>query len=423
MHEHECRRCYVGVPCTAPDDPITGCDAFTGYCPQCEADTTLDAIDLDPVRRVRVDPYEAHKSLAKAQKIAARTAKRGLEGGYKVWLEETTDDQGTTWQELCWEGEPPRFGGWTFVAVVEWLEDGQPMTRVMPGYEGPVVDRERASDRLCDHCGTRRQRNALVVVESATEGRKFVGSTCVKDYLGWTFHPTFLPEDGDFEEIGGGSTPITYLTHSILLQSAMMARGFGWHPRSLPGYATADRVATLLSGTGKTYESLKAEMKAIDLHIEDQDEAAVADALVWLDEQTGESEYIYNLRATVTQDHIGWRSLGLAASLVPVAMKSRARDAEKRAEAKAENLTEAIYAEPKTRVTITVKVTGISDWSSDYGVQHMHTFVGEGHRFQWKTGSIRLEEGETYTLTGTVKGEHEYKGRIYTQLLRCKIQD
>ena len=52
-----------------------------------ETDTTLDAIDSDPVHRVRLNPSEADLSLAKAQKIADRTRKQGLEGGYKVWLD------------------------------------------------------------------------------------------------------------------------------------------------------------------------------------------------------------------------------------------------------------------------------------------------------------------------------------------------
>ena len=213
---------------------------------------TLDAIDLDPVHRVRLNPSEADLSLAKAQKIADRTRKQGLEGGYKVWLDTEVEvrkdalgrEHKVVWKVLCWEGEPVRLpGGWKFIAVVEWLGD-TPITRMMPDYEGEMIDREWIAESYCDHCQTKRRRKHVVVVEDAEGTRKRVGSTCCRDYLGWDFRPTFLPDPSDSDDdFGGGAVPWTISTHYLLDTAAMMARGFGWVPASRAGEIGATSTA------------------------------------------------------------------------------------------------------------------------------------------------------------------------------------
>lgn len=399
-----------------------------------ETDTTLDAIDSDPVHRVRLNPSEADLSLAKAQKIADRTRKQGLEGGYKVWLDTEVEvrkdalgrEHKVVWKVLCWEGEPVRLpGGWKFIAVVEWLGD-TPITRTMPGYEGEMIDREWIAESYCDHCQTKRRRKHVVVVEDAEGTRKRVGSTCCRDYLGWDFRPTFLPDPSDSDDdFGGGAVPWTISTHYLLTLAAMMARGFGWvsaaNARDHGGASTADLVRQYLFGRGKSLEGLLKEMRERGVEPSEQDDLDVERALAWVAEQKPDSEYIANLQAALAQETTRTKEIGIVVSAVPVALKALDRKAEQAAAAKAEGLVEEQFAPDKTRVTVTVKCVGVTAWDGDYGTTYNHTFVGEGHRFQWKTGTQCLNKGEEYTLTGTVKESREWEGKVYTVLTRCKI--
>lgn len=392
---------------------------------------TLDAIDLDPVHRVRLNPYEAELSLTKAQKIADRTRKQGLEGGYKVWLDTETETKKdrlgreftVTHKVICWKGEPVKLPGWRFVAVVEWLGD-DPITRMLPGYEGEMIDRAWIAEQVCDHCGTKRRRNHVLVVEDAEGTRKRVGSSCCQDFLGWRFSPSFFPEVPEDEE-RGTRMPVTVSTQYLLETAAMMARGFGWVPASrsseMGETSTADRIRTLLWASGKTLDALEREMREREAAPSDQDAVDVEAALAWVAEQSPDSEYIANLQVALAQPTTRTKELGLVVSAVPVALKALDRKRERAEADKAEGVVEERFAEDKARITVDLKVVGVSSWASDYGTQYMHTFVGDGHRFQWKTGARCLHRGETYSITGTVKGIHEYQGRLYTVLTRCKI--
>lgn len=385
----------------------------------------------DIIYRRRVDAWEAERSLAKARKIADRTRTLGLEGGYEVWLDTETEkrrdrlgrEYTVTHKVVCWQGQPVRLPGWRFVAVVEWLGD-DPITRMLPGYEGEMIDRAWIAESVCDHCGTKRRRNHVLVVEDTEGTRLRVGSSCSQDFLGWRFSPSFFPEVPEDEE-RGTRMPVTVSTRYLLETAAMMARGFGWVPSSraseMSQESTADRIRTLLWAYGKPLEHLQREMREREVAPSDQDALDVEAALAWLAEQSPNSEYIANLQVAVAQPNTRTKELGLVVSAVPVALKALDRQRERAEAEKAEGVVEERYADDKARITLNLKVVGVSSWDSDYGTLYMHTFVGDGHRFQWKTGTRCLDKGETYSITGTVKGVHEYQGRLYTVLTRCKI--
>lgn len=396
----------------------------------------MTATQTTEIRRVRVDPAEAQLSLEKAQKIADRTRTMGLEGGYRVWLDtevETRKDHAgreyeIVWKVVCWEGQPVRLpGGWKFIAVVEWLGD-DPITRMLPGYEGEMIDRDWIAESVCDHCHSKRNRKHVLVVENAEGTRKRVGSTCCRDYLGWEFRPTFLPEPSDSDSEGGGCSPLTVSTDYLLDLAAMMARGFGWvsAAQARDGYgveSTASRVRTYLFGRGKMLDGLLREMRERGVEPSEQDAIDTERARAWVAQQQPTSEYIANLQVALAQETTRTKEIGIVVSAVPVALKALDKQAERDAADKAEGLIEEQYATDKTRVTVKVKCVAISEWDSQYGTTYAHTFVGEGHRFSWKTGSRRLERDEEYTLTGTVKGTREWEGKVYTELTRCKITD
>jgi len=56
--------------------------------------------------------------------------------------------------------------------------------------------------------------------------------------------------------------------------------------------------------------------------------------------------------------------------------------------------------------------------------RYIHRFRADGNLLVWKTGTFpfNAEEGQTVTITGTVKDHTEYRDEKQTALLRCKVQ-
>lgn len=380
---------------------------------------------------IRVSPENLDREWRRAEKIMQRAASKGLEGGWKAWKDTEVDEEtGAVYDVIRWEGTPPKFDGWSFVAVVEKLPDGSPMTRMVPGYEGEMVDREWANEEKCDHCDTQRHRNKLIIVEK--DGTRYrVGSSCVKDFLGWQYSPSdFEPPEEEEEGSRGSIAPSGYLTDTVLAKTVRVVKAFGWKSRGAAqeygGEATADKVGALLVGRGELYEKVKKDLKAAEEWKESTEEdkeadlAFVREAQQWVESQPANNEYIANLQALAKQETVTSRNMSFLASLV--GSYKRHLDAEKE-RAEEPQMAEELYAPVGKRITVPLKVERVFSFDTDFGVQHRHILSGENHRFQWKTGARELEEGEEYIVTGTVKELYDYRGKAYTVLTRCKVKE
>lgn len=60
---------------------------------------------------------------------------------------------------------------------------------------------------------------------------------------------------------------------------------------------------------------------------------------------------------------------------------------------------------------------------NNYGVSNLHSMVdANGNVFVWITSAKTLNEGETYSIRGTVKDHSKYKGTCQTILTRCTVR-
>lgn len=66
------------------------------------------------------------------------------------------------------------------------------------------------------------------------------------------------------------------------------------------------------------------------------------------------------------------------------------------------------------------KATFISD--GQYGERWLYTFTDGSSLYVWFTGKHMIEEGDTVSLTGTVKAIEEFNGTKQTQVTRCKVK-
>jgi hypothetical protein len=163
------------------------------------------------------------------------------------------------------------------------------------------------------------------------------------------------------------------------------------------------------------------------------DTARGVKAMLWAraltDAEIGGSDYLYNLRAVCTDNDIRPKRGGLAASVIVAAERAFEKDAQKAADDTKSNLH---IGSVKERLTLALTLVFTREISGYYGVSTLHKFEDAlGNLFVWfasnpeivpeGTDKRALNIGETLTLSGTVKGHDDYKGRNQTKLTRVTV--
>jgi len=379
----------------------------------------------------RYDIFEGvdvQATLAKARKAFARGADRGLEGGFTVTVEDAvqTNELGftVTKRQFVVTGTPYKFNGWTFVAAVEWLADGQALTKVLTGYEGEVVDREWLRKGACDHCQTTRSRKKQFVVEDESGTRLLVGSTCVKDFVGWDFKVTFFADLKDaFDDWAGGGSgkydqrvDITQFLAAVVAVSAT----YGWKSRSAAqtegGAATVDTTWEFVFGRGESARETRKQVGEVtEAHF-----TKAAALLEFARTFEGDSEYALNLRAASAQTAVDLSTAALVASAVAAYANWERKQLAQ--ETKRQTYTQELYAEVGTKVDVTAEVLSVSNFEGYYGTTWVYTYAAEGYVFKWLSSSYSGgDKGDKVQLKGTVKKRDEWNGLVSTQLTRCRV--
>jgi len=109
-------------------------------------------------------------------------------------------------------------GNWRVVASVEMVDDTD-FTVV----NGKIENASQYKDLdfyHCDHCGVRRYRSKIIIVENPEGERKVVGRTCVKDYIG--ISPAALMANLDF------SAWLTYCANMPICDRDPDEASLGW---------------------------------------------------------------------------------------------------------------------------------------------------------------------------------------------------
>jgi hypothetical protein len=363
----------------------------------------------------QIDYLNAEATFAKAQKIASRSKKKGLSGGWKVSLETRTeaDENGiaTDRTYLIVEGTPCVYEGWEFVGVADNIE-GQYFNRSIAGATDYKV-----TQNYCVQCNTDRDRNSLLIVRNTETGDiKQLGSTCVKDFLGWYFSPVALPSIEEFESLGGsGGGKISINTVKFLSYVVAKAEADGYMT-SQASVSTGRLVWDGLLGDKVSREDLVEPTEA---------DIAKAEALLaWgkekftiVDEGDAYTSYFYNMAQALTFEYVYDQTKGIVASLYKTQQNVIAKEVEEKKVYKTEQ-----FAPTGEKVILDVTVTGENTFESAYGLVTLYQFVSGDYKFKWFSSSgANIEVGQTYKLKGTVKGSEEYKGQFSTTLTRCKV--
>lgn len=380
--------------------------------------------------------FELDETIAKIAKINERCAKRGIPGGLSVEYTERIvkekNDLGIVIEKLFYDthitGIAPQLPGWEFIGVIDFDQHAGLIVRGYPG--ATQIDRSAIRDGWCDHCQTERYRKSTMVVHNRVSGEQIqVGSSCIKDFTGWTALPyTFDRMSKDVEDMcegfGAGSRDVTTKTVLGVAWACVTTWGF---VRSNEAGATVHAVRDVINPPkpSKGNEDYLAELgKVRALAGEMEEKAKALRAWIASDEFSGHSDYVLNLKSIAAAHMVSNKNYGILAS----APQAWARFLEKSLIRKIEADTRVSehVGEIGERWALLLTVESERYIETAYGSSTLYKMRDDkGNLFSWFASNDILSDsiGEKVSVSAGIKRHAEYKGVFETQLTRVKIID
>jgi hypothetical protein len=372
---------------------------------------------------------------AKILKVNERAIERGFTGRLTVVADRVEEERfdtltGLTKTEVVYhtriEGDAPAYGGWQFLARIDRV--GESFTiATAPGVDH--VDRSLVRTGECDHCGHNRARKNTYLVRNVESGEtKNVGTTCIKDFLGWDANVVFFAE-GDSAlapEQGGSHFSPEFTLETVLAYAHAATRAFGWvRSGSFSGRSTADWVRMGL-GFWKISAKDAADMAKMR-EFAGEAEAAVAEVISFVlsDNFAGRSTYVENLKAVFEGGIVGVNQIGLVASAPQALVRFKESKVEREAAATVQEAAKAseFVGTVGDKIQFNATITSIRYVESGFGTTVLYTMQGtDGNHYKWFASREALgdKDGIEVHLQGTVKKHDEYRGVKSTVVTRCK---
>lgn len=325
-----------------------------------------------------------------------------------------------------------RLGGFSFVGVVEPLGDGLGVACV-PGETIPTEFRD-PSNFVCDHCGTERRRNKIIIVRDEEGNFVRVGASCSKDYLGG--HDAFSVARLYFaalEEVdASGETILSSAVHDapdtaeFLAWVAQSIRVNGWVSRTTARDSYTDSVtatvdlarAHRIAYYFRPWEGVEAPS--------DEDHALAKSTIEKVNAILGDKEnrndYEHNLLLAVNAGEVSPRFEGILASAITFVQRAESKAVEEAIERA--NRVDAHLGTPGARDDYELRLTRVIETEGYYGTTYIHQFAGpRGELAVWfaSVNWARRNEigaGTTVRVAATVKGHSDYHGRPQTVFTR-----
>jgi hypothetical protein len=379
---------------------------------------------------IRINSAELTATKAKLAKINDRAAKRGFTGHLDLAVQRvevtTTDDFGFQRTDIMFDvalhGEAPKFNGWTFLATLDWDQRAGLIVRTVPGLNEDDISRDALMEGWCDHCRTSRQRNNTYLVRHDDGHQLQVGSTCIKDFLGWNANVTILYADDVINELGFGSfggQPDAVDTKYAMAVAWALIKLDGYKPASSFGSTTKGDVIDVL-WPPRTVTMQRREELARIRELADEAMVRARECIDWvLTEMNGAGNYATNLKAIVGADYVTMRNIGVLAS----APQTWAKALHRTLIQNSATISQWIGAKGD-KVTFTAVVNDIRFVESGFGGITLYTLqTPEGNVVKWfsSAGTLGDKTGETFTLKATVKGLEEFRDVKQTLVTRAKI--
>lgn len=395
-----------------------------------------------------VSPASFAASRERIATINARAAKRGFTGRLEVTgteREVTQTGPGGTPQtftvvDMRIDGEAPSYGGWGFLAAVDTVETEEGhdfVLRCAPGIDEATLDRSILRPGQCQHCRTNRtnrtNRVHTYLLRNAETGHSVqVGSTCLRDFLGWEGRPVYVSTNDAAEELDdflGGLSGFerAYSPRTVVATAWGISRKYGWTSAAAASYgntSTRELVESYLYGTGTTDRELRTDVQTEVAAADSKADEILTAVLEGLDIDTA---YGANLQVCLRGTYVQDKHMGLVVSTV--AAYERILGTQLRREQQDAARTQSQYAGTvEEKITITGTVTRLTPVQGNYGYRSttsMLVILEDGptiaKMFTSAGWAFDIEQGQQLTVTATVKEHEEYQGARQTVLIRPRL--
>lgn len=373
---------------------------------------------------------ELDRTLEKIAKINLRCSKRGIPGGLRVEYREETRKE--TRKGLSFEfieypteitGIAPVIPGWEFMATIDHDMHAGLIVRAYPGMGD--VDRSLIREGWCDHCQTARLRNVTYVVRNVESGEQVqVGSSCIKDFTGWTALPYSFDKDAASLSEGFGFSYPEVTTATALAVAWACVKHYGYVRAGDEG-STRGLVSDVIWPPRKISDKAKAALESLEAYSQDMyGKASELRAWIASDEFPGSNDFTMNLKALSSADMVSSKNLGTLC----YAPEAWSRHCEKSLvrKVKASKAVSEYVGEIGEQWELSLTVESARYIASQYGSTTLFTLLdSKGNIFKWFASASWLDEwlGKTVTLKATVKKHGVYSGSQETGITRCKLID
>lgn len=334
--------------------------------------------------------------------------------------------------------EPIKLNGWKFVARIDHSNEAGNIVRPMPNSGVEVPTHYRTVEPNCDHCKVRRyRRDTFIVCQEETGDFHQVGSSCLADFLG--HDPYRVARMAEFlgyadeaarasqDFIGGGDYRWVDV-EEYLIHAAWAVRRHGWVSRKV----AREREDMVNSTADRAMENCYPQPKHKPEATTDEDRANAVEALAWAQSlrETAEregrelSDYEFNVSVIGSALMIEPRSIGIAASIVGVYLKNKARETEAEARRRTQRDSKHFGAVGDRVKAISAKMLTMFPVETHYGTFYIYTFLThDGNVVKWKASNKQnIVTGTEIKLTGTIKAHNHYKEIAQTEFTRCKVE-
>lgn len=329
--------------------------------------------------------------------------------------------------------EPIQIKGWSLVAIIESIENGN-LIKNVPG-AGDIPTKFRSTEYSeCEHCHTKRQRSNLFVLRNGEEYKQ-VGRTCLQDFFATDPHAMleaaslyakFYDTLNDKEPYNGKNEKIavTFSTHQIVTLACAISRKHGYvSKRAAMEYGKESTASTidwiLNSHTRSEIQCVAQYVK--DLDISDTDKEKADKIIAWAKDMPRDinNDYMYNLGVAFRSMYTTSSSFGFVVSAVEAYRKEFEKEEPKEEK---KNNSQWIGTEGD-KIKVDAKVVRIVRGGNDWGATTMIELEEKdtGNVLVWWASGYKVPVmNEVFTITGTVKSHTKFNEIQQTVITRVK---
>jgi hypothetical protein len=335
------------------------------------------------------------------------------------------------------DGKAPMINGFSFVASI----DHSLGTNIIRRFDltASIENYLTLSSLTCEHCHIERQRNSTFLIKDVDGNIKQVGSTCLKDFLGFNVSPDTLAEIASMLETAGNDDSSDdiesgfsggYTMPSIMeytLHSLAIIKADGYYRSK----AKSEETGLPTTSAKVEYNIDPKTPKSELIPIVESDYINAQKVIDYLKTFDAKSEYESNLKAIFQEKCFSYKYLGFVVSAVWFYLKANNLTPEFNPIEKAVN-TSSFLGNIKDKIgNIKAEIILIRSIPSDYGITTLFKFKDENGNFlSWfSSNSFGFCENENVKTVNipvliekaTIKALNEFKGNKETVLTRAKF--